>query len=592
MAEARASETSGTEHPGLWEWLGIFFLTVLAAYFLHQSWRKWADPIIDSGAQWYSTWRVSLGAIPVRDFAWNYGPLSLCFNGLLFKCFGPGMMVLAGANLAVFVAISALGYIAFRTAWGPLAAFVALGAFISVFSFSMVNSVGNYNYVLPYSNETTHGILVLFVTTFAAARWMRGKSLRTAFLFGLCGGIAAVLKPEFMLAGGVLGIVAIVMRCRANESIRLMELVLIAAGIVLPTLFFTVWFGLHEPLRPAFGHATRAWSVLIQQAAGGGPDESGYMGYDLAWRNIGFELEAGLSAILGIGAIWAAGWFLNRPWKPLVRWVLAAAAGYLACSIDMGGGFEIGPCFPALIIVALAIVFRDAFRQKRPRERELMALALVILAASMLVRMALRTRINHFGYYQAALAGMVIVAMLVAKVPRWAGIGGLGRRVTLAGILTMVAACCASVVAESNRNHVSQTQSIGDGRDRFFSFNPSMDDTGATVDWCARQMASTPKGSKLLVLPEGVMINYLSRRERPMVEYTTNMLEANYLQQLVHVSPDYIIIIWGDQRDAGIPRFGDPGFPGEKIVKWLRENYALINTHRERTRWSFVFRKS
>ena len=113
-------------------------LALLAAWFLRESWRKWPDPIIDSGPQWYATWRVSLGAAPYHDFVWNYGPWSILFNGMLFKCFGPGMMVPAAANLAVYGGIVSLAYLAFRMAWGRLAAFAALAVFISVFSFSSI----------------------------------------------------------------------------------------------------------------------------------------------------------------------------------------------------------------------------------------------------------------------------------------------------------------------------------------------------------------------------------------------------------------------------------------------------------------------
>ena len=100
--------------PRVWEAAGLLVLALLAAYFLRVSWRKWPDPIVDVGPQWYDIWRVSLGAAPYHDFLWNYGPLSLLLNGLLFKCFGPGMMVLVTANLAVYGGIVALAYLAFR----------------------------------------------------------------------------------------------------------------------------------------------------------------------------------------------------------------------------------------------------------------------------------------------------------------------------------------------------------------------------------------------------------------------------------------------------------------------------------------------
>lgn len=582
------------------EFIGISLLALLAFWFLHESWRKWPDPIIDSGPQWYATWRVSLGAVPYHDFTWNYGPLSILFNGLLFKCFGPGMMVLAAANLVVYGGIVSLAYLAFRMAWGSLAAFAALAVFISVFSFSMLNAVGNYNYALPYANETAHGMLLLLVTAFVMVRWCGKPSRAAAFLLGLCGGVAAVLKPEFMLAGGVLGMAALLLRYRQGQPVRLAEYGMILAGVALPTLLFTAWFARGESWKSALMDSCQGWRlVFVTHYATNAMDESSYMGYDNGWRNVWWESQFTLCAVLMVGAIWAAGWFVNRPWAWSLRLAAALCAGVLAFLVDrawavaIGGGFEIGPCLPGLIAIVFVIVVarlgRDLRQSGQVESRHLMALALVLLAGTMLARMALRARINHFGFIQAAFAGMVVAAVIVSKVPRWTGHGRWGRRVALAGIMAMLAIGCGAVVADSARNHALQTQPVGSGADRFYAFGPKLDETGEQVNWCVERLRSIPSDATLLVLPEGVMINYLTRHPRPMPEFQSD--EEDYIKQLARVRPDYVICIWGDQRDAGISRFGASGQPGEKIVNWLRENYTMEDKRSGDKKMAFIFRR-
>src|SRR5436309_2003825 len=95
------------------EGFGFLILFLLVVFFLATSWRKWADPVIDAGYQWYGAWQISQGAVLYRDFSWCYGPLSVHFNGLLFNIFGPGVMVLAIANLAIYGVILLLGYLTF-----------------------------------------------------------------------------------------------------------------------------------------------------------------------------------------------------------------------------------------------------------------------------------------------------------------------------------------------------------------------------------------------------------------------------------------------------------------------------------------------
>src|SRR5579863_4544636 len=97
MATGATAETEPTARTARWqaEALGICALAGMAVYFIAISWRKWTDPIADVGPQLHTLWQVSQGAKLYHDVAWNYGPLSPCFGALLFKWFGPGIMVVA-----------------------------------------------------------------------------------------------------------------------------------------------------------------------------------------------------------------------------------------------------------------------------------------------------------------------------------------------------------------------------------------------------------------------------------------------------------------------------------------------------------------
>ncbi len=587
--------------PGVWEWVGIFILALLAAHFLRLSWRKWPDPIVDIGAQWYDAWRVSQGAAPYHDFAWNYGPLSLLCSGLIFKCFGPGMMVLVAANLVVYGAIVLLAYLAFRAAWGRLAAFAALAVFISVFSFSILNQVCNYNYATPYTNEATHGILLMLVTVFVAVRWCGKPSRATAFLLGLCGGVAAVLKPEFMLAGGIVGFAAWIVRRRQPQPPRAAEYAFLLAGLVLPTLGCAVWLARGQSWPSALVDACQAWWLVLldHQRSAGLIHQPAFTGFDHPWRNAGRELLAAFRAVAVIGIIWAAGWLANRLRSRRLRWLVALTPLAVACAMRIQPitdwiyqpnlknaaaavrSFHIdtyaGPCLPGLMAIALVIVLarlrREWRRNGRAEKRALMALALVLLAGAMLARMILNARVNHFGFFQAALAGMVAAAVMVSEIPRWTGAGRLGRRLAALQISLVLAAGCFSITSQSAMIRADQTQPVAEGRDRFYAFDPEVDETGLLVNWAVGQMRALPPRATLQVLPEGVMINYLSRRVRPLPDDYSD--EDSYVKQMALTPPDYVLLLTRDLREHGILQFGAPGQLGEKIVPWLRQNYVV-----------------
>src|ERR1700736_2257824 len=81
---------------------GAAALAGAGAFFIATSWRKWPDPLIDFGQQLYNAWQLANGAVLYRDIGCLYGPLSEYFNAAVFRIFGPGLIIVVFANLAVF----------------------------------------------------------------------------------------------------------------------------------------------------------------------------------------------------------------------------------------------------------------------------------------------------------------------------------------------------------------------------------------------------------------------------------------------------------------------------------------------------------
>jgi hypothetical protein len=566
----------------LWlpELCGGGVLAALLVYFLRVSWRKWPDPIIDSGAQWYAAWQISEGIGLTQQHAWNYGPLSAYFVGLLFKIFGASLNVLFTANLLIYAAILGVAYAAFRRAWGWVGAFAACGVFISVFSFSHLTSIGNYNYAAPYSQETTHGMLLVFAAVFIAASWGRERSRTLAFLLGTCGGIAAVLKPEFMLAAGALGVGALALRFVQSKPVSYSEWALLAAGVAWPTLAFTVGFATVEPFGAAFADASNAWwCVLVKPVSlpGFAQGQAMFAGFDHPWRNGWVEIKSGVCALVVLAAIWAAGWFVNRPSsKP--RMALLLALGGLALCVRLDGGwFHSGLCLPlltAIIVILTGGRLLWVWRQSRTVEAAAaMQWMLALLAAAMLARMALFARVYHFGFFQAAVAGTLIAAVMAAEIPRWVGKGRMGVMLSAACGLFVLTLGCASIAAKSNAIRAEQTQPVGSEADRFYAFNREVNPIGPLVDWVVKRLAKDPPGT-LLVLPDGLSINFLTRRTSVMPDVGAGGPDEPRMELLRQSPPDYVVLISLDLAEHGAQQYGKPGNPGYLLLKWVNQNYT------------------
>src|SRR5581483_2989784 len=85
---------------------------LLIAFFLHHSWMKWGDPIVDTG-KWYVPAQLLSGKVLYRDEAWFYGPLVPYLNALFFRIGGVqiGSLVASGI-LSLLLTVYALDRLA------------------------------------------------------------------------------------------------------------------------------------------------------------------------------------------------------------------------------------------------------------------------------------------------------------------------------------------------------------------------------------------------------------------------------------------------------------------------------------------------
>lgn len=111
------------------------------------SWGKWPDVLVDFGHELYGPWQLSQGKALARDIAWGAsGPLSPYWNGLLFRVFGPSLLVLVAFNATALASFTALLYTTVRTLADRLSATAACLVFLAVFGFGQYVGIGNYNF--------------------------------------------------------------------------------------------------------------------------------------------------------------------------------------------------------------------------------------------------------------------------------------------------------------------------------------------------------------------------------------------------------------------------------------------------------------
>src|SRR5262249_47175908 len=131
-------------------------------------------------------------------------------------------------------------------------------------------------------------------------------------------------------------------------------------------------------------------------------------------------------------------------------------------------------------------------------------------------------------------------------------------------LLIAFAGAIAPYLAISVTRYRDKVIPIGSGGDLFYASRGPEFWQGEAVDAALHQL-DRASGSTLAVMPEGVMLNYLTRRESPL--RVVNLMppelmtfgEDEILRSLELAPPDLILLVHIDVREYGYPAFGsDP----------------------------------
>jgi len=577
---------------GQWlEGVGILAVITTTVYFIVLSWRKWCHPIVDSGRELYTPWRLSEGAVLYRDVDDVYGPLSQYFNAALFKLFGPGMMVLAVANLVIFAGILGLAYLLFRRAWGAVGALGASVVFLTVFAFCPLLDINIFNYALPYSHEATHGMLVMVGLIVAVGRWVEVPRVRWCGVAGGLVGLALVLKPEFIFAAALLVVTAVTLRRRQWPQRGGMSVLVFAVAASVPTVVFTCYFMRHFPPLEALSAAGRAWwSLLLMPDILATPYQISSAGWDHPVENFIQHIRktALVMGVLGGIGGWVALGLRMRGFRRAIMLMVAVAAA-LGAGI-LADWSAIGKSLLGSVLIYLCFAWFRWRRSARWATGEQVAtqqwrLLLAVVASAMMARMILNGRIVQFGFFQAVLAAMVVTAVICAEAAEW--MPNVKER-RLSVVLAVAGLLLPGLVwagMRAREYYGWQTLAVADARDRFYHFEPEIEASGQLMNDVLGVLRELPRETTLLALPEGSMVNYLARLRSPLpqFQYYSFTTEAGREKGIVDAlrlrPPDRVVVIsrFG-LGDFGIVRYGERDGAGRQIIEWVNQNYRI--THR------------
>jgi hypothetical protein len=237
---------------------------------------------------------------------------------------------------------------------------------------------------------------------------------------------------------------------------------------------------------------------------------------------------------------------------------------------------------PLTPFVALFTVFAAAAwwrsRSGPDADRASLQLAFATLALALLAKVLLKPVVWAYGFALALPATLVVVLALLHSIPAGVDRAG-GHGWTFRGIaLALLLFACLGCLQASEGLRVRKTVAVGAGPDRFRA-DPTRGArmVAGLVEWVQRHL---PPDASLLVLPEGVIVNYLTRRVAPsrhlnfMPPEIVVFGEDGIVRDLERRRPDFVALVHRDTTDYGLPLFGIDY--GRDLMSWVRDHYETV----------------
>lgn len=606
-ASPRTPAMDAGEGPGRFVWTGPALLSAVFVALVAWSWRRWPDVLIDFGRELYVPWQLAAGKILYADIAYFNGPLSPWINSILFRTFGVGMMTLVVANLIVLAMVAGMIYFLVREVSRPFTATVAALIFLTIFAFGQYMPQGNYNFVTPYSHEMTHGMAFSLAALVLLAFHLRRGGLGSAFACGLAVGLTFLTKAELFLAVAIAvpGGLAIHHWQSATPGRKLKQLAaaFVSGAVLPPVLAYVVLAGRLGPDLAAKS-VLGSWAYLfieelseskLYQDILGASDVTESLGIIGGWALryaaflvpallVGFFLPRSGTAsrvatglLFPISALCVLVNLRTTPWDTLAQPLSLAMLG---------------------IVATLLVWLIRASDSARAGRRNVLMLAISVFGLLLLAKIFLYVRIAHYGFALAMPAGIVCTVVLVDGVPALLDRRGRNGGAFRLAVLGILAGLVVVHLYATNSWFGLRTVEVGEGKDAFLT-----DTRGrVAVDVLSELGQLTSVGQTMAVLPEGVMLNYLSRIANP-TPYINFMPpefimfgEENMVAAFEATPPDWIVLTDRHAPEYGYDLLGTDY--GLGITEWIRRNYTLTarvvdeSARRKQLRYAYILRRN
>lgn len=483
----------------------IALLLAIAVLAVAQSYRRWLDPIIDTGRDLYIPEQIADGAKLYRDIRYQYPPLAPYLLTAITAVIGHSLAAYTAIGLVQSLLIAALLWLIGRRVAGAVGGFVAALLFVAL-NFCGASTWGA-NFFFPYSYAATLGMLLLLGSL--ALFLFDHTSTALGFLFA-----ASWCKVEYAIAAGLVAVVLVIARRISWRQLAGFIAALAVSGAAAALYFPQLRDNIFPPALTRGASAQRFFQWVAGLAE---------------WRE---NFPEAIVAIVGTVAI-----VLLLRWGSRLAIALAVLIGVLMAGHMFLRGWGLLQ-YAALI---------QGFRR---RNATLLTLSAFSIGATL--RVPLNVSPYWYGFVLILPLYALIVYVLFDYLPR---VNAYEARHALWWI-PLIAILCGRDLAQQRERYAVKTFPIVSSRGTFYDSNP---DRARILN----EFIGTVRGGTLAVMPEGLTLNYLTGSRTTLtfqtftpVETAAPAVESSIIGELRMHPPDRVAIVPRDTKEFGYRGFG------------------------------------
>lgn len=555
------------------------------------SWRKWPDIMIDFGRELYLPWQISMGKVLYRDIGHFFGPFSQYFNAFLFTIFGPSYTTLFIVNLILLAILTIMIFKLIKVSTDKLTATLTTGIFLSIFAFSHLTYVGNYNFISPYSHESTHGIILSVGMIYALCKSITKRSNIYLFMAGLCCGMASLTKIDIILAVMAVIVCWFFIDVTFNQGkffTAISHLAIIILAAIIPNLMFLLYFTMNMPFIEALKSLFLQWIILLTTNVDDVLFYKLCIGTNDPAKNIFMMFLCTLGISLYFMLIFRlCSLYHFKKNTPILKWLYFSLFGLVIISSYLVSWAYIGRSLPILsfsILVIFIFVFVKVYSSNKDMALKLTPMILwASFSTFLLIKIILNARLFHYGFYLAMPSFLLFTVCIIFYLPRFLNYRYSIPQIFKHFMIGFIIICTLNCLKQSHNMYKNKTFNVSLNGDTITTFSPNIDQRSEVLsNFLSNVDTIIPEDATLAVLPEGVMLNYLTRRVNP-TGFITFMLpeimvfgEDTVLRSFKENAPDFIILFHKDTSEYGVNFFGQDERYGKLIMDWIKSEYTPV----------------